>query len=47
MNKLFTNEFSDDFIQNCIIGIRILENTNKNIIDEPIKIEKKKSFFKK
>jgi hypothetical protein len=47
MNKLFTNEFSDDFIQNCIIGIKILENTNKNIIDEPIKIEKKKSFFKK
>ena len=46
MNKLFTNEFSDDFIQNCIIGIRILENTNKNIIEEP-KIEKKKSFFKK
>ena len=46
INKIFTNEYSDAFIENCIIGIKTLQNTNNVFIEEP-KIEKKKSFFKK
>lgn len=47
MTKIYNGEYTDKFIENCIIGIQILKNTNKHIIDEPITIEKKKSFFRK
>lgn len=49
INKIFTaNQFTDGFIENCIIGIKTLQNTNKHIIEEETKnLEKKKSFFKK
>lgn len=47
INKIFTGEFTDGFIENCIIGIKTLQNTNKHIIEEPKNLEKKKSFFKK
>lgn len=48
INKIFTGEFTDGFIENCIIGIKTIQNTNKHIcIEEPKNLEKKKSFFKK
>lgn len=48
INKIFTGEFTDGFLENCIIGIKTLQNTNKHIsIEEPKNLEKKKSFFKK
>ena len=48
INKIFTGEFTDAFIENSIIGIKTLQNTNKHIIEEPkLNLEKKKSFFKK
>lgn len=47
MTKIYNGEYTDKFIENCIIGIQTLKNTNKYIIDEPKNIEKKKSFFRK
>lgn len=48
INKIFTGEFTDGFLENCIIGIKTIQNTNKHIsIEEPKNLEKKKSFFKK